>query len=209
MRSENEPNVALKYLMKQSSVYVSIISEKMDQQREVRRVEELEAPQTAPAGGKKKGKGKKGAKKGATIDSFFGVTETADAASTSVALATAATTNDDSKLGQHKELRSARQPKLITGGIMKDYQLEGLEWLVTLFENGLNGILADEMGLGKTLQTISFLAFLREKSIKGPFLVVGPVSVLSSWVDEIAKWAPRMPAVSPPPSPPRYPKLRW
>lgn len=46
---------------------------------------------------------------------------------------------------------------------MKDYQLEGLDWLVSLYENGLNGILADEMGLGKTIQTISLLAFLREK----------------------------------------------
>ena len=103
--------------------------------------------------------------------------------------------DENSKLGEHKNLRSARQPSLITGGVMKDYQLEGLEWLVSLYENGLNGILADEMGLGKTLQTISFLAFLREKSVWGPFLVVGPVSVLSSWVDEIARWAPDMPAL--------------
>lgn len=103
--------------------------------------------------------------------------------------------DENSKLGEHKNLRSARQPSLITGGVMKDYQLEGLEWLVSLYENGLNGILADEMGLGKTLQTISFLAFLREKSVWGPFLVVGPVSVLSSWVDEIGRWAPDMPAL--------------
>ena len=40
------------------------------------------------------------------------------------------------------------QPALLTGCTMKDYQLEGLEWLITLYENGLNGILADEMGLG-------------------------------------------------------------
>ena len=35
---------------------------------------------------------------------------------------------------------------------MRDYQLEGLNWLISLHEGGLNGILADEMGLGKTLQ---------------------------------------------------------
>jgi ATP-dependent DNA helicase len=46
---------------------------------------------------------------------------------------------------------------------MKSYQVAGLEWLTSLYENGLNGILADEMGLGKTLQTISFLAHLREQ----------------------------------------------
>nr|GMD42056.1 ISWI chromatin-remodeling complex ATPase CHR11 [Ipomoea batatas] len=37
---------------------------------------------------------------------------------------------------------------------MRDYQLAGLNWLIRLYENGINGILADEMGLGKTLQTI-------------------------------------------------------
>ena len=44
---------------------------------------------------------------------------------------------------------SARQPKLVTGGVLRDYQLAGVEWMVSLYENGLNGILADEMGLGK------------------------------------------------------------
>lgn len=37
----------------------------------------------------------------------------------------------------------------MTGGILRDYQLTGVEWLVSLYDNGLNGILADEMGLGK------------------------------------------------------------
>jgi ATP-dependent DNA helicase len=193
--------------MQQSSIYVNIICERMARHRASQANAEVEdtAPAITSAKGKKKakGKGKRGAKN-AKLDSFFGKAESVNAdatstsTSTSAALAAAANDNDGSKLGQHTELRSARQPKLITGGIMKDYQLEGLEWLVTLFENGLNGILADEMGLGKTLQTISFLAFLREKGIKGPFLVVGPVSVLSSWVDEIARWAPSLPAASPP-----------
>jgi ATP-dependent DNA helicase len=42
-----------------------------------------------------------------------------------------------------------KQPALITGATLRDYQLYGVEWLVGLYENGLNGILADEMGLGK------------------------------------------------------------
>jgi ATP-dependent DNA helicase len=50
---------------------------------------------------------------------------------------------------------------------MRDYQLAGLQWLISLYENGLNGILADEMGLGKTLQTISFFAHLRSKGVWG------------------------------------------
>lgn len=57
----------------------------------------------------------------------------------------------------------SRQPALVTGATMKSYQIAGLEWLISLYENGLNGILADEMGLGKTLQTISFLAHLRQQ----------------------------------------------
>jgi len=52
---------------------------------------------------------------------------------------------------------SERQPKLVTGGALRDYQLGGVEWLVSLYENGLNGILADEMGLGKTLQVWLFI----------------------------------------------------
>ena len=84
------------------------------------------------------------------------------------------------------------QPKLITGGTLKDYQMDGLQWLVTLYENGLNGILADEMGLGKTLQCISFLSYLIENGIKGPFLIVVPVSTLHNWYNEIQKFAPKV-----------------
>ena len=47
------------------------------------------------------------------------------------------------------------------------------------------------MGLGKTIQTISLLAYLMEvKDNKGPFLVVVPLSTLSNWVNEFAKWSP-------------------
>ncbi|KAH0562969.1 hypothetical protein GP486_002470 [Trichoglossum hirsutum] len=92
-------------------------------------------------------------------------------------------------------LRSARQPILITGGVMRNYQLEGLDWLCSLYENGLNGILADEMGLGKTIQTIAFLAFLREKGVMSPFLIAAPLSTLSNWVDEFERFAPGIPVV--------------
>ncbi len=48
---------------------------------------------------------------------------------------------------------------LLQGGKMRDYQIRGLNWMISLYENGINGILADEMGLGKTLQTISLLGW--------------------------------------------------
>jgi len=94
-----------------------------------------------------------------------------------------------------QNMRSARQPALVTGGTMRKYQLEGLEWLISLYENGLNGILADEMGLGKTVQTISFLAFLREKGVYGPFLIAAPLSTTSNWVEEFRRWTPEIPVV--------------
>ncbi|KAJ1553649.1 hypothetical protein HK096_007004, partial [Nowakowskiella sp. JEL0078] len=90
---------------------------------------------------------------------------------------------------------SDRQPKLVTGAVMRDYQLVGLEWLIGLYDNGLNGILGDEMGLGKTLQTIAFLAFLREQGVWGPFLVVAPLSTLSNWVNEFNRFTPTIPVV--------------
>lgn len=51
------------------------------------------------------------------------------------------------------------QPRSLAGGDLKEYQIKGLEWLVSLYNNGLNGILADEMGLGKTIQTIGTAFF--------------------------------------------------
>ncbi|KAL1451697.1 hypothetical protein WDU94_006052 [Cyamophila willieti] len=74
---------------------------------------------------------------------------------------------------------------------LREYQHVGLDWLVTMYERGLNGILADEMGLGKTIQTISLLAHLAcEKGIWGPHLIVVPTSVLLNWEMELKKWAP-------------------
>lgn len=60
-------------------------------------------------------------------------------------------------------------------------QIEGLKWMVGLYQNGLNGILADQMGLGKTIQTISFLSHLRSMGINGPFIVIAPLSTLANW----------------------------
>jgi len=44
---------------------------------------------------------------------------------------------------------SFKQPPNLTGGTLLPHQIEGLQWLLSLWENGLNGILADEMGLGR------------------------------------------------------------
>lgn len=87
------------------------------------------------------------------------------------------------------------QPSCIQGK-MRDYQLAGLNWLIRLYENGINGILADEMGLGKTLQTISLLGYLHEfRGITGPHMVVAPKSTLGNWMNEIKRFCPVIRAV--------------
>lgn len=75
--------------------------------------------------------------------------------------------------------------------MLRDYQLYGIKWLMSLHTSGLNGIIADEMGLGKTLQIIKFLTALKSQTdIKGPHLMVGPLSVLSNWYKELLLFAP-------------------
>ncbi|KAJ8560890.1 hypothetical protein K7X08_027080 [Anisodus acutangulus] len=85
------------------------------------------------------------------------------------------------------------QPEWLKGGKLRDYQLEGLNFMVNSWRNDTNVILADEMGLGKTVQSVSMLGFLQNaQQIHGPFLVVVPLSTLSNWAKEFRKWLPDM-----------------
>jgi len=78
-----------------------------------------------------------------------------------------------------------------TGGELKDFQLTGLNWLTFLWHNGDNGVLADEMGLGKTVQTVAFLSYLfHSQEQYGPFMVVVPLSTITSWQAQFGYWAP-------------------
>ncbi len=96
----------------------------------------------------------------------------------------------DDKQGNERVIAPVRQPTILNCK-MKDYQLRGLSWLVSLYDQGINGILADEMGLGKTLQTISLLAYLCEQEDNwGPFLVVSPKATLHNWQQEVTKFCP-------------------
>ena len=82
-------------------------------------------------------------------------------------------------------------PPLLLRGTLRSYQLAGLDWLVSLYQNGTNGILADEMGLGKTIQTIALLAHLAEKhEVWETHLVIVPTSVILNWVTEFQKFLP-------------------
>lgn len=85
------------------------------------------------------------------------------------------------------------QSSLLVGGTLKEYQLQGIQWMVSLYNNRLNGILADEMGLGKTIQTLGLITYLMEtKNNAGPYLIIVPLSTISNWELEFAKWAPAL-----------------
>ncbi|KAM7488633.1 hypothetical protein LguiB_026117 [Lonicera macranthoides] len=88
------------------------------------------------------------------------------------------------------------QPSMLQGGELSTYQLEGLQWLLSLFNNNLNGILADEKVLGKRIQTIALIAYLMEnKDVIGPYLIVAPKAVLPNWMNKFSQWAPSIVAV--------------
>ena len=72
---------------------------------------------------------------------------------------------------------------------LRDYQLEGFQWLARLAHWGVGACLADDMGLGKTVQT---LAVLLERAPRGPALVVAPISVAMNWQAEAARFAPTL-----------------
>ena len=72
-----------------------------------------------------------------------------------------ATTGKTVEQQQAKTAEDRTQPKLFSG-TLKNYQLKGMNWLMNLYDQGINGILADEMGLGKTVQALSMLSFIAE-----------------------------------------------
>ncbi|XP_045393940.1 probable global transcription activator SNF2L1 isoform X3 [Lemur catta] len=90
-------------------------------------------------------------------------------------------------------IRFEVSPSYVKGGPLRDYQIRGLNWLISLYENGVNGILADEMGLGKTLQTIALLGYLKHyRNIPGPHMVLVPKSTLYNWMNEFKRWVPSL-----------------
>ncbi|KAG9440969.1 hypothetical protein H6P81_021134 [Aristolochia fimbriata] len=103
-------------------------------------------------------------------------------------------TDEESSITEEEriEKEQAELVPLLTGGRLKSYQLKGVKWLISLWQNGLNGILADQMGLGKTVQTIGFLAHLKGNGLHGPYLVVAPLSTLSNWANEFSRFVPSL-----------------
>ncbi|CAE1322927.1 CHD2 [Acanthosepion pharaonis] len=81
----------------------------------------------------------------------------------------------------------------VAGLVLRDYQMDGINWLVHAWCKENSCILADEMGLGKTIQTIGFLSTLfNTYQLYGPFLLVVPLSTIVAWQREFVNWAPEM-----------------
>ena len=87
---------------------------------------------------------------------------------------------------------------MCSSDLMRPYQTEGFHFLAYLTSNRFGGVLADDMGLGKTLQTLAWLAWLRENPPRpgpetvGPSLVVCPKSVMDNWRAEAERFYPRL-----------------
>ena len=164
-------NTRLKFLLNQTDTYVSVINKMVQDQRVAQEGEDDGAEHSD---GLKLGKLD-------TSSDLFGLNSTSTK------------TTSDYLSNTHSKIEKVTQPTMMRGGQLKEYQISGLQWLVSLYNNNLNGILADEMGLGKTIQTIALLTYVMEfKKNMGPFLIVVPLSTLSNWVNEATKWAPEM-----------------
>ena len=99
------------------------------------------------------------------------------------------TTPPPPPLPQRLWVRLDKSPEYKNGNRLRQYQLEGLNWLIFNWCQGRGCILADEMGLGKTVQVIAFFEHLRTvQLLPGPFLVIVPLSTLPHWEHALHEW---------------------
>ncbi|XP_010680797.2 ATP-dependent DNA helicase DDM1 [Beta vulgaris subsp. vulgaris] len=174
-------------LLTQTQLYSEFLLEKMDDIT----LNGVEEPEEEPSKGKKRGRG--GKRKGAQYDDR----KAKRAVAAMLTRSQQGTTAEDADLTEEDRIVKEQSEliPLLTGGKLKSYQIKGVKWLISLWQNGLNGILADQMGLGKTIQTIGFLAHLKGKGLDGPYMVIAPLSTLSNWVNEFNRFTPSVKAL--------------
>jgi superfamily II DNA or RNA helicase len=100
------------------------------------------------------------------------------------------------KLVSFDRIKAKKEPRGFVGEL-RGYQRAGLGWLEFLREFGLGGVLADDMGLGKTIQVLALLQACRapSRSTGLPSLVVAPRSLIYNWMDEAARFTPKLKVV--------------
>ena len=85
--------------------------------------------------------------------------------------------------------KTDQPPTFLNNNVLRPYQLEGVNWLLFSWYHGNNCLLADEMGLGKTIQSLAFLDGMFKYGIRGPFLVIAPLSTIPNWQREFELWS--------------------
>lgn len=103
------------------------------------------------------------------------------------------------KIKSFSGVKQGKQPRSFRGEL-RDYQKDALGWFKFLKEFRFGGCLADDMGLGKTVQVLAMLEGRRvrrlpEGEVRRPSLAVVPKSLVFNWIDEAARFAPKMKVV--------------
>ena len=87
-----------------------------------------------------------------------------------------------------EEGKMLKLPEFKNEGKLRDYQIDGLNWLRECWCEGRSSILADEMGLGKTVQGTCMVNEIARLGYRGPFLILAPKSTLNQWKREFKEW---------------------
>ena len=108
----------------------------------------------------------------------------------SLSAATSSTTKSRRKNTQFysKLYHHDNPPTFKNENTLRDYQIDGLNWMLTSYYKKTGSILADEMGLGKTVQIVTTLNHLSVREGLAPFLVVVPLSTVRHWEREFEAW---------------------
>ena len=129
------------------------------------------------------------------IDAFFAREQDfqfTTSRTTAVASSNMTSGTNSSKGNKNAFVELKGQPEGLKGGRLRDYQVDSVNLMTRWYTEGINGILADEMGLGKTVQTVALLHHLRQSyGVRGPHLVVVPLSTVGNWAGEFRAWSPQ------------------